>query len=288
MKMGKSIRCAVTGAKGYVGSCIVNYLRKNGLVVYEMGRSSKESTPKKYFIPFSLEKEVSQRIFRNVDVLIHCAWDFKQIEWEDIRKVNVEGSLRLFKAAKKAGVKKIIFISTMSAFDGCKSLYGKAKLEVEIQSRKLGVISIRPGLVYDAQAKGMVGALQRLVSISTVLPIVARNQILYLCHSEDLSRLVLKLTKTKANILKPIVAANENGLTLKQILRKLAEAKGKKPVFIPVPSWVVLVALKIVEKLGIKLRIKSDSLTGLLYADTNPDFTETRKTGVKFREFKVH
>ena len=278
----KLLTVAVTGANGYVGSCVADYLRKHNFLVYEMGRSFKS---RQYFIPFSLEKEISPKSFKNIDVLIHCAWDFKQIMWKDIIRINVNGSLRLFKAAKKDGVKKIIFISTMSAFEGCKSLYGKAKLEVERKAREFNALVVRPGLVYNNRSAGMVGALEKLITISPLVPIVAGNQVLYLCHSEDLSKLVTRSCTSNIKITKPIIAASEKGLRFREILRILAERKGKKRIFIPIPSWIVLFLLKIVEKVGIKTRLKSDSLISLLNADPRPDFTETRKTKVRFREF---
>ncbi len=283
--MKKALICAITGANGYVGSCIADYLRKRNFVVYEMGRSLKGD--KDYFIPFSLEKEIPKNSLKNVDVLVHCAWDFKQIIWKDIIRINVNGSLRLFKAAKKDGVKKIIFISTMSAFDGCKSLYGKAKLKVEREAKKLDVIIIRPGLVYGSKSSGMVGAIGRLMAISPLVPVVAANQVLYLCHSKDLSKLIFRLCTSKSKITKPIIAASEGGLRFKEILRRLALRRGKKIMLVPIPSWAVLFGLKTLEKIGLKARVKSDSLIGLLNADPKPDFTETRKTKVRFREFLI-
>ena len=111
----KSLKCAVTGASGYVGSRIAEHLLKNQCTVYEMRRN----LPKyknKFTIQFSLGKDVNANALRGIDVLIHCAYDFSVTKWEDINKINVEGSLKLFQAAKKAGVKKIIFISTMAAY----------------------------------------------------------------------------------------------------------------------------------------------------------------------------
>ena len=281
----KSLKCAVTGASGYVGSCIAEHLLKNQCTVYEMRRN----LPKyknKFTIQFSLGKDVNANALRGIDVLIHCAYDFSVTKWEDINKINVEGSLKLFQAAKKAGVKKIIFISTMAAFQGCKSLYGKAKLKIEEEAGKLGAVIIRPGLVYDDNAGGMIGALNKLISLSKIIPIVNKDgKILYLCHSQDLSKLIFKLCTEKTDVSKPIIAASENGFKLRDIFKKLAAAKHKKLIFIPVPYWLVLFVLKIIEKIGINIRFKTDNLVSLVNQNKHPDFSATREINVFFRPF---
>ena len=57
--------------------------------------------------------------------MVHAAWDFRPTRPEEIRRVNGEGSIRLFDAFEAAGGGTGVFISTIAAFDGCKSHYGK-------------------------------------------------------------------------------------------------------------------------------------------------------------------
>jgi len=281
----KSIKCAVTGASGYVGSRIAEYLLKNKCAVYEMRRNLPKHK-NKFVIQFSLGKDVNANALRGIDVLIHCAYDFSLVKWEDINEINVEGSSKLFQAAKKAGVRKIIFISTMAAFQGCKSLYGKAKLKIEEEAGKHGAVIIRPGLVYDDNAGGMVGALNKLISLSKIIPIINKDdKLLYLCHSHDLSKLIFKLCTEKTGISKPVIAANENGLKLRDIFEKLAAAKNKELIFIPVPYWLALSGLKILEKIGMRIRFKTDNLVSLVNQNEHPDFSATREIKAPFRPF---
>jgi nucleoside-diphosphate-sugar epimerase len=282
--MKETLNISVTGANGYLGSRITEYFRRNNYTVYKMTRSLMGSNGK-YVIPFSLGNDVDPNVFKDIEILIHCAWDFRAMDWETIRKVNVEGSLRLFEAAKKGGVDKIIFISTMSAFDGCKSLYGKAKLEVEKRCGEFNAVIVRPGLLYDNESAGMIGALEKLISLSPIIPIVGGDKVLYLCHTEDLSKLIAELCISDIDILKPIIAASEKGLTFKQILKRLAASNYKKPAFIPIPSWIAFIGLKAAEQFGLKTRVKSDSLLGLIYTDPQPDFSETKKINIRFRSF---
>ena len=122
---------------------------------------------------------------------MHCAYDFGPRRWEDIAAVNVTGSQKLLEAARKAGVESVVFISTLSAFAGCRSLYGKAKLEIESVAQAMGAYVIRPGLVYSDNPGGMFGRLVRQVRGSRFIPIMwGGEQVQYLLHDEDLGKLV--------------------------------------------------------------------------------------------------
>ena len=280
--------CAITGASGYVGSRISAYLSRKGWSIYELnhgtGNPAKNNGP---VIDYSLDRAISSITLRGINVLIHCAYDFRPLHWKRINEVNVKGSVQLFDAANKAGVKKIIFISTMSAFTGCKSIYGKAKLEIETEALKIGATVIRPGLVFGNDAGGLIAALCQMVCAAKFIPLIGRgNQVLHLVHEQDLCRLVYKIVQNEGAVFsKPIVAASEKGKTLKQILSVLTDIQKKKVVFIPIPWVLVWSGLKLVEIVGLRVAFRSDSLISLLNQEQNPDFGLTRRTGIAFREF---
>ena len=123
--------CAVTGATGFLGGKICAHLQAAGIDTVSMSRTQPAGDAA--HIPFSLDREVDPADLRaqQVGALVHCAYDFKQRSMEDIERVNVAGSRKLFKAARGAGVDTIIYLSSMSAFDGCRSKYGRGKLRLE-------------------------------------------------------------------------------------------------------------------------------------------------------------
>ena len=126
-----------------------------------------------------------------MDALVHCAYDFGPRRWEDIAAINVAGSEKLLAAARDAGVKSVVLISTVSAFAGCRSLYGQAKLQIEDAARAMGAFVLRPGLVYSDNPGGMFGRLVGQVRGGRLLPILCGGrQTQYLVHDEDLGNLV--------------------------------------------------------------------------------------------------
>jgi nucleoside-diphosphate-sugar epimerase len=282
----ETLCCGVTGAHGYVGSVIAGALRNQGARVVGLNHRGAPSAACDAVVPYTLGQELPGGAFDGMDALVHCAWDFKASKWADIKRGNVDGSLRLFADAHAAGVKRLIFISTVSAFEGCRSLYGRAKLAVEQGGRPYKVIAVRPGLVYDdQQPRGMVGALSALVARSPLIPLIGSGrQMLYPCHADDLGRLVAALCATGQPASGPVVAASSHGLTFRQILADVATRKGKRVLFVPVPYGLVLVGLRAAEGLGLKTRLRSDSLVSLVNQNPSLDFTATRTTGVPFRE----
>jgi nucleoside-diphosphate-sugar epimerase len=283
------MRCAITGANGFVGSRIANYLRKQNFDVYEFGRHASKDIDKHHFIPFSLGQEIDKKNFRDIDILIHCAYDLNLTKWKDLQKINVQGSIKLLRTAKEANVKKIILISTLSAFENCVSTYGKAKLAIEKEAQNLGATIVRPGLVFGKDAKGMVGTLNKLISLSKFIPLIGSgNQVLHVCHNQDLARLIYELSTKKTETSAPIVAASEKTLTFKDAFRTLAKAKQKKVFFIPIPYSLVYFGLRLVELLPIKIGLKSDSLVSFNNLNKNIDFSQTKKTGIKFRGFDIY
>ena len=158
--------CAITGSNGYVGGCIKEHLRANGWEILELTRQPK---PNSHSIPFQLGAEISPQAFTGVSALVHCAYDFRPLRWNEIQAVNVDGTRKLFQAARAAGLQKIAVISTISAYEGCRSLYGRAKLEIEKITLDHGALAIRPGLVYGDKPGGMFGKLAGQVRKSSVV-----------------------------------------------------------------------------------------------------------------------
>jgi nucleoside-diphosphate-sugar epimerase len=271
---------AVTGTSGYVGSRIASALERRGHRVRRLQRSGDGAGIHRFSLPHAPAAEA----LAGADALVHCAYDFSATTWPEIVRANVEGTARLFQAARAAHVRTLIFISSMSAFDGCRSMYGRAKLEAEQRVRELGGIVVRPGLVYGSASGGMVAALSKLLGIPLMTPLVGRgDQVLYLVHEDDLGAMIADLCETPGERLEPIIAANSRPFTLRDILALLAQQRGVRRAFVPVPWRLEWGALRAAEALGLRIRLRSDSLVSLLNQDRAPNFAPSAM--FTFRDF---
>jgi nucleoside-diphosphate-sugar epimerase len=278
--------CAITGSNGYVGGCLKKYFTAHGWEIRELTRQPKSGTRG---VAFQLGADISPSALAGADALVHCAYDFKPLCWDEIRAVNVEGSRKLFQAARAGGVGKIICISSISAYDGCRSLYGKAKLEIEKHALDDGALVIRPGLVYGSGPGGMFGSLTAQVRKSSMIPMIGDgSQIQFLVHNEDLSAFIERCASGEVKINPRILtAANEQPWAFKQLLLEIARALGKKPKFIPLPWRLVWAGIKSAELCGVRLNFRSDSLVSLMYQNPRPDFSANAGAGLTCRPFQI-
>ena len=123
--------CAVTGATGYVGSRIAAALATEFDVI-PMGRSAGPEGIRWQMDSITDVSAIANELRTcGATVLVHTAWDFGHPKAPDNWKSNVEGSRKLIESAQAAGVQQVVFVSTISAFTGARSEYGKSKLAVE-------------------------------------------------------------------------------------------------------------------------------------------------------------
>jgi nucleoside-diphosphate-sugar epimerase len=278
--------CAITGSNGYVGSCVKNHFAAKGWEILELVRQPQLGASA---VKFQLGEDISPAALVGVSVLVHCAYDFKPLRWPEIHAVNAAGTVKLFQAARAAGVEKIICISSISAYDGCRSLYGKAKLEVERIAREHGAQIIRPGLVYGRGPGGMFGKLTQQVRKSSVIPLIGDgSQIQFLVHQEDLCSFLEKYAAGKTAALPPVLtAAHPQPWPFKKLLLEIARGLDKKIKFVPLPWRLVWLALKTAETCGLKLNFRSDSLISLTYQNPQPDFSANAAAGLVCRPFEI-
>jgi nucleoside-diphosphate-sugar epimerase len=277
--------CAITGANGYVGGCVKKFFAARDWEIFELSRRPKPGTRS---FQFQLGDDLSPELLSGVNAFVHCAYDFTPLRWDELVEVNVEGSRRILEAARAANVPKIVFVSSISAYDGCRSLYGKAKLEIEKIALANGALVIRPGLVHGGVAGGMFGRLAEKLRKSAVVPLMGGGkQIQFLVQSDDLCAFIEKFASGNIEIPPRILtAANEKPWPFKDLITEVVRAQqGKNPTFIPVPWRLVWLALKSAEACGLRPNFRSDSLVSLMYQNPAPDFSANAGAGLVCRPF---
>jgi len=147
----------VTGGTGLVGRYIVEGLLAAGYAVAVAGRRAPDAglfdRPIE-FRPVTLDADADQaEAFIGFDVFVHAAFDhvpgrYRGGEGNDadgFSRANLAGSVALFEQAKRAGVRRCVFLSSRAVYDGVAegrplvetltlqptSLYGAVKLLTE-------------------------------------------------------------------------------------------------------------------------------------------------------------
>jgi nucleoside-diphosphate-sugar epimerase len=260
-------RYAITGTTGLVGGALRRWLQARGHEVRGLDRAPGRAGPR-----FVLGEPIAFGTLAGVDALVHCAYDWRPRAAADIERVNVAGSLALFQAAQAAGIRRRLFVSSISAWEGGVSRYGRAKLAVECAVRAAGAVVVRPGLVWGGEGRGVFAGLARVAGLP-VLPLFdGGRQPFFLVHADDLAALLARAVDSASAGGPPITAAHPQPLTFRALLERLAARRGRRPRFMPVPGALALVGLRAAEALGMDVGFRSDSLLGLLHANPAPDW----------------
>jgi nucleoside-diphosphate-sugar epimerase len=280
--------CVVSGASGLVGSEIVAQLLRTGHEVRAWRNSASSSTSSNIeYTQVRLGRTpiaAVEPLFAGADVFIHCAWDLQVATWDDIERVNVDGSIAWFEGAARRGVRKLIFVSSVSAYTGCRSMYGRSKLLVEAAVTRLGGVNVRPGIVHGDPTAGVYGRLWQSTSASFIPLIDGGHQHMLTVHREDLALAITRILDDYAQWKgRTIVIGHPELVTLRGMLERMLEARGRTAHFVTVPSQPVLFALRCAERAGLRLQFRSDSLLTLMGEEPRVERGVLQELKVPFR-----
>ncbi|QRM56594.1 NAD(P)-dependent oxidoreductase [Sinorhizobium sp. BG8] len=188
-------RVLVSGGSGYVGRFIVEHLAAHGYKVTSAGRtpaSSGHFTGDVAYVPLHLDPDLDQsHAFHDVDCFVHAGFahipgKYRGGEGDDpeaFRRANLEGSVRLFEQALRAGVRRCVFLSSRAVYGRQAAgialtedmtpqpdtLYGSVKLDAErslhaLSGRGFATASLRVTGVYGQAAPGSRHKWETLIS----------------------------------------------------------------------------------------------------------------------------
>ena len=258
---------AVTGANGYIGGRIVSHLRAAGGDPIELVRRSqadrRSSADGQRTRRYALAQPLEPSLLDGVETVVHAAWDLSA-RGPQVRAVNVCGSLPLLDALSARGGRAVL-ISSLAAFAGARSLYGRAKLELERAVLERGGVVVRPGLVFGVHAGGLFGAIVAATSRHSFAPLLGGgSQRLFVTHDERLCELLAAVVGGRFAPHGPVFAAHELPTTLRAIAVQVARAHGRRLTVIPVPQRLAYLGLRWAEIAGLRLSFRSDSVLSLV------------------------
>ena len=286
------IRVMVSGATGFVGSALIDRLLSiDGVWVIAGSRRTGLTWPAAVtpiLLP-DLGRSTQLIPLAGVEVVVHSAARTQVMKDEivdplaEYRCVNVEGTLSLARQAAAAGVKRFIFISSIKvngeattngrAFSPSdepapEDPYGRSKCEAEQGLMQLaaetgiGMVIIRPPLVYGAGVKGNFASMVELVEKGVPLPLGSIHNKRSLVGIDNLVDLIIRCIDHPAAANQVFLAGDGEDMSTTELLRGVGKAMGKPARLIPVPAGALQLGATLLGK-----RAMAQRLLGSLQVD---------------------
>ena len=192
-------KVVLTGANGFIGSALLNYLKKKNFKVKSLQRTRANNID---IIKWEIGKNFPKKIL-DANIFIHCAYDNSQLSSNKSsieNDLNYIGLKKILKQVRNKTKYKFIFISSQSAEKFSKSHYGKLKYRLEgilnYKHNKKVEITIRPGMVYARQKSYNTEFFKKLIKLR-IFPIFSNKKNIQPIHIKDLCECIYKIIANK-------------------------------------------------------------------------------------------
>jgi nucleoside-diphosphate-sugar epimerase len=277
--MPVTTRLLVTGATGFIGRAVVTAFARDHVV-----RAAVRHVPQQPFaagVEIVQHPDLSQRfdwasVLEGVEDVVHLAGiAHTGGEPASYDRVNREATAELATAAARAGVRRLVFVSSLRAQSGLAAehvltendeakptnAYGRSKLAAESEVKTAGVpfTILRPVLLYGPGVKGNFAVLLRAARSPWPLPVkdfINRRSLLGIDNFISALRFVLATPATADETY--IVADPGIPPRLPDVIATLRQATGRRPLLAPMPMHYIASSLRLLGRDALWQRIGGD------------------------------
>jgi uncharacterized protein YbjT (DUF2867 family) len=257
----------VTGAFGFSGKYIAARLLKRGETVRTLTNSPNRPNPfggRVKAEPFHFgEPKRLVAALRGADVLYNTYW--VRFNYGDFsHAIAVANTLKLFSAAREAGVRRVVHVSITNPSEGDRLTYfsGKARLERELIGSGLSYAILRPAVLFgkgDILVNNIAWALRRLPVFGVFGDGMYRLQPIYV---DDLAELAVREGKGNENVV--IDAIGPETFTFRGLVETIGAAIGKRRPVIPVSPGLGYMAARVIGAIVSDVFLTRDEIEGLM------------------------
>lgn len=251
---------ALTGATGFIGRHLLRELPRRGYRIQVLLRRPSElpEGATGAIIGDLASPQNMAAALRGVDAVVHSAGLAHAMSGhpeDDYRVLNTDATVGLARAAERAGVKRFVFLSSIRAQSGpCADAvltedlpaqptdpYGRSKLAAEEGLATLAIdwVALRPVLVYGPGVKGNMAALLRLAQAPVPLPLGGLTARRSLLSVDNLAAAVDTVLSAAGPLRRPLIVADEEALTVPEMVAALRAGLGRGPALIRVPAGLI-------------------------------------------------
>lgn len=235
---------AVTGGTGFLGGHLLRHARAQGYDIRALTRGWKPPEDEIAWVDGALDRpETLVKLCAGADAVIHVAGAINASSRAGFEAVNVGGSANMIDAARRAGVRRFVHISSLAAREPDLSAYGwsKAKSERLVAASGLDWTIVRPPAIYGPGDKETFELFKMARRGLVALPPRGRLSVI---HVDDLCRLILALLEEPESWAETYEPddGREGGWEHRHFARTLGRLYGKRAATLPMPKPMLRLA----------------------------------------------
>jgi uncharacterized protein YbjT (DUF2867 family) len=229
---------AITGGTGFVGSHLLRLALAEGYDVRALTRGWKPPEEGIAWVDGALDRpETLVKLAEGADAAIHVAGAINAPSRAAFEAANVAGTAHMIDAARVAGVRRFVHISSLAAREPGLSAYGasKARSERLVAASGLDWTIVRPPAIYGPGDRETLDLFRMARRGVVALPPRGRFSVI---HVEDLCRLILALLDEPdswAETYEPD-DGREGGWQHRHFARTLGRIYGRRALTLAIPK----------------------------------------------------
>ena len=232
---------ALTGATGFVGSHLLRTARDAGYEIRALTRGWRPPEEGIDWVDGALDRPDSlAKLVGGADAIIHVAALINAPDRAAFEAVNVAGTAAMVDAARRAGVRRFVNISSLAAREPELSDYGRSKARAErlVAASGLDWTTVRPPAVYGPGDRETFELFKMARRGFVALPPKGRFSVI---HVEDLARLTLAVLDepdSHSETYEPD-DGTEQGWEHRHFARTLGRIFGRRAATVAMPKMVM-------------------------------------------------
>jgi uncharacterized protein YbjT (DUF2867 family) len=252
------VRIAITGGTGFVGGHLAKALLADGHQVVVLARGVDDrpwvrqilSLPAATFVRVGVDDELGLlHAFTDCEAVAHCAGINREIGAQTYDAVHIQGTANVLRAAERAGVARIAFVSYLRARPDSGSSYFESKWQAEelVRSTSLDWTVVKPGMVFGLGDQ-MIDHLSRSMYTFPVFVGVGRKQVRPLAVKDLVDVLMAELVHGLLTG-KTVGIVGPTEIEFDDAARLVASVIGKRRLFLRSPVGIQFAMAWMAERL---------------------------------------
>ena len=268
----------VTGGAGVVGKALCRELMARGVCVRVLtlpGDTQAGLLPKgvEVFYGNVADYESIRAAFEGVDLVYHLAAILLSVKAGEFKKINTVGTQNVIRAAREAGAKRLVYVSSISVTYPVLTEYGRSKLMGEGFVKESGIpwTIVRPTLVIGDGGGVEFNMYANYVNRFPVYFLPGGGKSLKRpVKSVDLVRGIVAAGLSEHAVGKTYALAGGSVMSMAQMAKYILKGSEKHHLMVPVPWWMAKRLAVLKGWIGGKKVSAEQALAGFLY-DASPD-----------------